>query len=163
MAGPAAGSDAGCHWRHAPQRGFVSQLVQIGRARGPERSDAALLACGNVAQAVEHHEGELGRGFEGQFRVKRIEVHVQSSVWHRVNRIESRQRHRFGRGGDIASKGLAASTGYSDIPRPRLSVDKLLLPALVLDHSLTRTRRSSYARGATARCIPEFDRPSKQI
>ena len=62
MAGTAAGSDAGGDGQHAALRGVLGEGVEVGRDGGFERRHKALLAGGDVAEAVEDEEDKLGFG-----------------------------------------------------------------------------------------------------
>jgi hypothetical protein len=72
VAGPAAGRDAGSGGNHAALRGVLGNLVEVRRRGGLEWRQVILFLRGDVAQAVEHDECELGVGFKCQFGIKRI-------------------------------------------------------------------------------------------
>ena len=65
----AAGRDAGRDGNHAALRGILGERVEIRRRRGFERRQKILLRRGDVAEAVEDDERELGFGFEREFGI----------------------------------------------------------------------------------------------
>ena len=76
MPRPAARRDARRHRNHAPLRGPArDERVEIRRVCGFERRHLALTERGDVAEAIQHHERELGVRFESQFGIKIVEFH----------------------------------------------------------------------------------------
>ena len=80
MPRPAAGRDAGRDGNHAALRGILRERVEIRRGGGFERREIILFAGGDVAEAVEHDQHELGFGLERQFGIKSVQIHVKSSL-----------------------------------------------------------------------------------
>ena len=76
MPGSAAGCDAGRSGNHAALRGILAELVEVRRGGGLQRGQVQLLFRGDVAEAVEHHQHQLGLGFQGQFGIKRVQIHA---------------------------------------------------------------------------------------
>ena len=77
MPRPAAGRDAGRGGNHAALRGILAQLVEVRRGGGFQRRQIKLLLRGQVAEAVEHDQHELGAsGFQCQFGIKRVQIHA---------------------------------------------------------------------------------------
>ena len=69
MARPAAGRDAGRGGNHPALRGIPGEFVEVRRRGGLERRHVILLRRGDVAEAVEDDQRELGFGFERQFGI----------------------------------------------------------------------------------------------
>ena len=85
---PAARSDARRNRDHPSLRRVFGQRIQVGGDRRFERREIALLARGDVAHAVQHHQRQLGGGLQSQFRIKSIQIHnsvsVRSVLWVQV-------------------------------------------------------------------------------
>jgi hypothetical protein len=74
---PAARSDAWRNRDHPSLRRVFRQRIEVGGDRCFQRREIALLARGDVANAVDHDQRQLGGGLQGQFRIKSIQVHNQ--------------------------------------------------------------------------------------
>ena len=53
----------------------LRERVEVRRAGGFERREVTLFTGGDVAQAVEHDERELGVGFQCQFGIECVQIH----------------------------------------------------------------------------------------
>jgi hypothetical protein len=81
MAGAAAGRDAGRDGDHAALRAAgLHERVEVRRGGGFERRHVAGGGGGDVAEAVEHDEGELRARLDGERGVEFVEFHGPVSV-----------------------------------------------------------------------------------
>src|SRR5260370_40222570 len=79
MAGATAGCDAGRDREHTSLGCVLAESVEVGCGCGLRGSHIALLTSGKVAKAIQHQEDEVRVGFEGQFRIQSVQVHVAIS------------------------------------------------------------------------------------
>jgi hypothetical protein len=70
MSRPAAGRDAGRGGNYPALRGILRDFVEVRRRGGFERREIILLRRGDVAEAIEDKQHQLGFGLERQFGIK---------------------------------------------------------------------------------------------
>ena len=147
---PAAGSDSRRHRYHAPLRSLFGETVEIGGVGGFQRRQEALLLGGDVAQAIQDDQCQLGVRFNRQFRIKLIKAHIKKGQVPSPNHARpspSRQAARNSPNPRL-NRNHAVGLGSAGSPQsPRASVCPIicsLLQPIICSNLLARPRSSRW-------------------